>query len=133
MIDGRPVKDQYRRFKVKTVVEQNDFAALAEIISRRLQDQSRPLPDLLVIDGGRGQLNAGQAAISRSVQKPRFVLGLAKKPDRIFLVGHSKPLVLAKNDPALRLLAKARDEVHRFAIGFQRSRQRKRSLPRENK
>lgn len=129
LIDALPVKDQYRRFRIRAVTGQNDYAALAEIISRRLADFTRPTPDLLVIDGGRGQLSAGMAAVNSAEQAPRFVLALAKKPDRLYLAGVQKPLVWPKTDPGLRLLALARDEVHRFALGFQRSRQRKKLLP----
>ncbi|MEK7171007.1 MAG: excinuclease ABC subunit UvrC [Patescibacteria group bacterium] len=140
-INGQPEKSEYRRYKIKTVEGQNDFAMIAEVTARRFADTSRPLPDLFVVDGGPEQLatafkaaeqlatsnwQSSQMPEARS-QKPRFI-ALAKKPDRIFLPGKKKPLAVSRGHKGLLQLARIRDETHRYVIGFHRHRQRKKSL-----
>lgn len=126
--NGMPDKNEYRRYKIKTVEGQNDFAMIQEITSRRLADTSRPFPDILVIDGGKEQLKFALKAVENSEQRPAMILALAKKPDRIFLPGRSLPLAVTRGNKGLLLLARVRDEVHRFGINYQRHRQRKKSL-----
>ena len=121
--DGRPDRERYRRFRIKTVDHSDDFAMMAEAVGRyfgRLLRENRPLPDLLMVDGGRGQLSA---ALNRLVELgcPALpVLGLAKRMEEIILPGDAAVLRLDRHDPALRLLQALRDEAHRFAVGYHR-------------
>jgi excinuclease ABC subunit C len=120
-IDGQPNKNHYRRFRIKTVAGQDDFACLAEIMRRRYSNsptslaQSLPLPDIILIDGGKGQLHAVAAALDEIHVTPRLLLSLAKKEELIFQRDHAEPIRLARRNPALRLLMRVRDEAHRFA------------------
>ena len=117
-IDGLPFKQGYKRFKIRTVDGVDDFASMREVVSRhfrRLQQESEPFPDLLLIDGGKGQLGAAMAALESIDVKAPFVCSLAKKEEELFLPGQSEPKVLSKHSFALRLLQYVRDESHRFA------------------
>ncbi|MEX2012253.1 MAG: excinuclease ABC subunit UvrC [Patescibacteria group bacterium] len=126
--NGQPDKDNYRRYIIKTVTGQNDFAMIREVVSRRLHDTARLAPDLLVIDGGPEQLKFALQGAEGAPMQPKAIISLAKKPDRVFLPGKKMPLSTPRGHKGLRLLARIRDEVHRFGITFQRSRQRKKSL-----
>ncbi len=121
--EGRPDKNSYRRFRIKTVEGQNDFAMMNEVVKRyfsRLLREQRPLPDLLMVDGGKGQLHLALDALI-SIDCPPFpVVGLAKRNEEIFLPGRSDPLVLDRNRPALKVLQALRDEAHRFAVSYNR-------------
>jgi len=122
--NGRPERSQYRRFKVKTVEGIDDFASMREIVGRRLQrllDEDKALPDLLVIDGGKGQVEAAWAVVHSMGLSELPVIGLAKRLEEIVRPGQSDTLLLKRTSPALKLLQRARDEAHRFAITFQRS------------
>lgn len=122
-IDGAPSKSDYRRYKIKTVEGNNDFACMAEVIKRRLSHGE--LPDLIVIDGGKGQLSAAtEVMLGEGLNIP--MISLAEREEEIFLPGRSEPIVLSKSDYALRLLQRIRDEAHRFAITYHRSLRRKR-------
>lgn len=127
-IDGQPDKNEYRRYKIKTVEGQNDFAMISEVVKRRFSDTSRAVPDLFMVDGGPEQLKFALAALEQTPMQPKTIISLAKKPDRIFLPGAKRPVPISKNNKGLLLLSRIRDEVHRFGIGFQRNRQRKKSL-----
>lgn len=127
-LDGQPEKNEYRRYIIKTVQGQNDFAMIREVVSRRLSDTSRPLPDLLVIDGGPEQLKFAVAALNQSQHDSVRVISLAKKPDRIFIPGRKTPVPAKRLNKGVLLLARIRDEVHRYGLSFQRARQRKKSL-----
>ncbi len=127
-LNGQPDKDNYRRYIIKSVEGQNDFAMIREVVARRLHDTSRPAPDLLVIDGGIEQLKFALQGMEQAPMQPKVIISLAKKPDRIFLPGRKLPLATVRGHKGLRLLSRIRDEVHRFGITFQRSRQRKKSL-----
>lgn len=127
-INGVPDKNEYRRYKIKTVEGQNDFAMIREIAKRRFSDTSRPGPDLFVVDGGPEQLKFALQGITEGFVEPKTVISLAKKPDRIFLPNKKRPLAISRSNKGLLLLSRIRDEVHRFGIGFQRTRQRKKSL-----
>lgn len=129
-INGQPEKNEYRRYIIKTVEGQNDFAMIREIVTRRLSDTARPLPDILVIDGGPEQLKFAIEARSLSGIDDLQIISLAKKPDRIFLPTQKKPVLAKRGHKGVLLLARIRDEVHRFGITFQRSRQQKKSLKR---
>ena len=124
--DGEPSKKDYRRFKVKTVIGANDYASMKEIVNRRysrmLEEAPDDLPQLVVIDGGAGQLNfAWQAICELGLQQKMFVVGLAKRLEEVIRVGDPYPLFIDRNSQALKLLQRARDEAHRFGITFHRS------------
>jgi excinuclease ABC subunit C len=117
-IDGLPFKPGYRRYKIKDVDGIDDFRSIYEVVSRRfrrLSDASETFPDLLLIDGGKGQLSAAMAAFRDQDISPPTVISLAKRDEEIFRPGHSDPIRLSKNSFALRLLQYVRDESHRFA------------------
>jgi len=130
-IDGKPFKDGYRRFKVRNTFSQNDFAMIREIVSRRYvaehhaNDRHRPgkvdsLPDLIVVDGGKGQLHSATNALAEcGLQVP--CISLAKEDEEIFIPDYSYPVSLPKNSPALKVLQYARDEAHRFGIAYNRN------------
>ncbi len=122
-IDGAPSKSDYRRYKIRTVEGNNDFACMAEVLGRRLGHGD--LPDLIVIDGGKGQLSSALEIMNgKGLDIP--MIGLAKREEEVYLPYKSDPIVLQKSDYALRLLQRIRDEAHRFAITFHRSLRTKR-------
>ncbi len=117
-IDGLPFKPGYRRYRIRNVRGVDDFRSIHEVISRRfrrMSDDQATFPDLLLIDGGKGQLNAALAAFRDQQVQPPTLLSLAKRDEEIFLPGESEPLVLSRHAFALRLLQYVRDEAHRFA------------------
>jgi len=119
-LDGRPFKPGYRRFRIKTVEGQDDFAMIHEVVLRRfrrLTDELSVLPDLLLVDGGLGQLHAAASAIAQAGAKPALVASLAKREEEVYVLGKAErePLRLARTDPALKILQAVRDEAHRFA------------------
>jgi excinuclease ABC subunit C len=128
--DGRMNKRQYRSFNIREVDGVDDFSAIAEAVGRRyrrLRDEERPMPDLVLIDGGVGQLNAAMAALdSLGLDLP--IAALAKREEKIWLPAASEPLRLDTSDPAHLVLRESRDEAHRFAITRHRSRRSKRTL-----
>jgi excinuclease ABC subunit C len=121
--DGRPDRSNYRRFRIKTVTGQDDFACMAETVHRRYArllretpEKAPPaLPDLIVIDGGKGQLNAAIAELEKLGQRNLPIIGLAKEYEEIYRPGLSEPLRLSHDSGALKLLQRVRDESHRFA------------------
>ena len=132
--NGRPFRAEYRKFKVKTVEGIDDFASMNEVVTRyftRRITEEKPLPDLVVIDGGKGQLNAAHAALDGLGLGAMPIISLAKREEEIFLLGKSDPLKLSRRSPALRVLQQARDEAHRFAITFQRKRRAARTVTSE--
>jgi len=122
--DGRPSKKDYRHFNVKTVTGINDFATMKEVVSRRykrLMAEEQSLPQLVIIDGGKGQLSAAMEAIeSLGLVGRMTVVGLAKNEEEIFYTGDSESLKLPYTGTSLRLMRQIRDEVHRFGISFHR-------------
>lgn len=121
--DGRPDRSGYRRFRVKTIEGSDDFGTMREVIGRhfgRLLREKRELPDLLVVDGGRGQLSAALEALVELACPPLAVIGLAKRNEEIFLPGRDEPIRLDRHGRPLRLLQALRDESHRFAITYHR-------------
>jgi len=124
--NGRPDPSQYRHFHVKTVTGPDDFATMEEIVFRRynrLLEENKPLPQLVVIDGGKGQLNAALKSIDKLNLRGKITLiGIAKKLEEIYFPGDSIPLYLDKNSPSLRMIQHIRNEAHRFGISFHRSR-----------
>ena len=117
-IDGLPFKPGYRRFRIQEVDGIDDFRSIYEVVSRRfrrLSDDGDTFPDILLIDGGKGQLNAAMAAFRDQQITPPTVISLAKREEEIFRPGNSEPIVLSRNSFGLRLLQYVRDESHRFA------------------
>lgn len=116
-LDGLPFKNGYMRFRVKTVRGVDDFASIREVISRRFSHppEERPWPDILLIDGGKGQLNAALQAFESLKVQPPTLLSLAKQEEEVFLPGEAESLRLSRHSEALRLLQAVRDEAHRFA------------------
>jgi excinuclease ABC subunit C len=132
--NGRPYRAEYRKFKVRDVQGIDDFASMHEVVTRyfrRRLDEGKALPDLVVIDGGKGQLNAAHAALEALGLGALALISLAKREEEIFMVGRSESLRLARRSPALRILQQARDEAHRFAITFQRKRRALRTVTSE--
>ena len=116
-IDGLPFKPGYRRFKIKSVQGIDDFASMAEVVTRRFShdETDHPPPDILLIDGGKGQLNSVVGALERTPQKPGLVISLAKREEEVYVPSLEEPLKLSRHSHALRLLQYVRDESHRFA------------------
>jgi excinuclease ABC subunit C len=120
---GEPDKSAYRRYRIRTVQGPNDYAMLQEVLFRRLRRVSSGLdtvPDLLVIDGGAGQLSAARAVLSELNLNHLAAIGLAKQQEEIYLPGQKVPLRLPRTSPALKILMRLRDEAHRFAIAYHR-------------
>ena len=124
--DGVPSKKDYRHFNIKTVVGANDYASMKEVVNRRysrmLAENPDDLPQLVVIDGGKGQLDfAWQALCELGIQDRLTVIGLAKRLEEVIRVGDPYPMFIDRNSQALKLLQRIRDEAHRFGITFHRS------------
>jgi len=127
--DGMPDKDNYRHFRVKTVIGSDDFASMAEIVGRRyrrLLAENAPLPDVILIDGGKGQLSAALAVLQALGLGAQPVFGLAKQQEEIFLPTRDDSIRLPDDSPALHLIQRVRDEAHRFANTFHLSMRKKR-------
>jgi excinuclease ABC subunit C len=132
--NGRPFRAEYRKFKVKSVEGIDDFASMNEVVTRyftRRITEEKPLPDLVVIDGGKGQLNAAHAALDTLGLGAMPIISLAKREEEIFVLGRPESLRLSRRSAALRVLQQARDEAHRFAITFQRKRRAARTVTSE--
>jgi excinuclease ABC subunit C len=130
-LDGLPFKPGYRRFKIKTVEGVDDFASMREVVSRRYAARNRDewgTPDLVLIDGGKGQLSAAVEAFKSLGIEPPTLISLAKQEEEIFRPGESEPLRLSRTSAALRLLQFVRDEAHRFAQHYHHMLRTKRTL-----
>ena len=128
---GRPKKAEYRKFKIKGVAQQDDFAAIHEVVTRyftRRREEGDPFPDLVVIDGGRGQLGAALAAATALSLPPLPFIGLAKREEEIYLPDQAEPLRLSRRHTGLKLLQRARDEAHRFGVTYNRKRRTERTI-----
>jgi excinuclease ABC subunit C len=117
-VDGRPEKSSYRKFKIKSIAGQNDFAMIAELVQRRYSHATERLPDLVVIDGGKGQLASAMAALRSIGLSYLACVGLAKENEEIFTPHTSEPVVLPRNHSGLKLLQRIRDEAHRFGLAY---------------
>jgi excinuclease ABC subunit C len=130
---GRPKKAEYRRFRIRGA-PQDDFDAVHEVVtrflSRRIAEQ-KVLPDLVVIDGGKGQLGAALDAARGAGLGQLPIVSLAKREEAVFLPGRPEPLALSRRSPSLRLLQRARDEAHRFAVSYSRKRRASRTITSE--
>jgi excinuclease ABC subunit C len=128
-LDGLPFKPGYRRFKIRTVEGVDDFASMREVVSRRfrrLREEDEVFPDILLIDGGKGQLNAAMAAFRSLGIEPPCVISLAKQEEEIFRPGEAESIKLSRRSAALRLIQYVRDEAHRFAQHYHHMLRRKR-------
>ena len=126
-VDGKARKSEYRKFKIKTVVGIDDFAAMREVVHRRylrVKKEKGSLPDLILIDGGKGQLSMAVSALRELGLDYIPIIGLAKRLEEVFVPGISEPQSIHKQSPGLILLRRIRDEAHRFAITFQRSKRK---------
>jgi len=136
--DGRPAKKEYRRFTIKTVTGSNDFAMMQEVIRRRFRRAAEAetggagtwssLPDLVIVDGGKGQLSAALETLTEVGMADQAVVGLAKENEELFLPARRDPVILPRDAQALFLVQRIRDEAHRFAVTFHRQRRSKASL-----
>lgn len=132
--DGHPQKSQYRRFKIKTVEGQDDFAMMGEVVRRYftgLTEEKREYPDLVLIDGGKGQLSIAIQAMNELGIKNKSIMALAKRLDEVFLPEQSDSLMIPKGSASLRLLQRIRDEAHRFAVDYHRKLRKKRIIQSE--
>jgi excinuclease ABC subunit C len=128
-VDGKPDKKNYRHFNIKTVVGSNDFASMKEIVGRRYKrilEENGPLPDLILVDGGKGQLSSAVEALKEvGVYGKAPIAGIAKRLEEIYFPDDPYPLHISKKSPGLMLLQQVRDEAHRFAITFHRQKRSK--------
>lgn len=133
--NGQPSKNDYRRFNVKTVVGANDFATMTEVVHRRYKrviEEGLPLPQLIIIDGGKGQLSAAMESINAlGLAGKLTVVGLAKNEEELFFYGDTESLKLPWDSDSLKLIRRIRDEVHRYGITFHRNQRSKGSFKNE--
>ncbi|MBC7889394.1 MAG: excinuclease ABC subunit C [Ferruginibacter sp.] len=133
--NGQPSKNDYRRFNVKTVKGINDFATMTEVVYRRykrLSEEQKPFPQLVIIDGGKGQLSAAMESIKNlGLEGKTTLVGLAKKEEELFFHGDQESRKLAWDSESLKLIRRIRDEVHRFGISFHRNQRSKGSFKNE--
>ena len=134
-VDAQPRKSSYKRFHIKTVEGPDDFASMKEVLSRRysrVQKEKQQIPDLIVVDGGKGQLSSAVEALKEiGFYGECEIIGLAKRLEEVFVPGKQDPIMIPKTSSALKLLQKVRDEAHRFAINFHRDTRSKRTLKTE--
>ena len=126
--DGQPKRSQYRKYNIKSVNGIDDFASMREVVLRRykrVKEENITIPDLILVDGGKGQLSMALSALRELGMDYIPIIGLAKKLEEVFVPGNSEPQVIHKSSPGLLLLRRIRDEAHRFAIAFQRSKRKK--------
>ena len=129
--DGKPEKREYRHFKISTVVGIDDYMSIREVIKRyftRRLEENKELPNLLLVDGGKGQLSSAQTILNQLGLQKQPVAGLAKRLEEIFLPGASEAQNIPKTSSSLHLLQRIRDEAHRFAITYQRKLRHKRTI-----
>lgn len=134
-LDGKPKKSEYRKYKLRTVDGNDDFEAMKEVITRRYGravEENTVLPDLVIIDGGKGQLSHAMEILNElGIADKMVVIGLAKRLEEVFIPLESEPILLPKASSSLRLLQQARDEAHRFAVTYHRQLRDKRTLQTE--
>jgi len=134
-VEGKPKKSEYRKFLIQSVDGPDDFASMQEVIERRyskLINENLPLPDLIMVDGGKGQLSSAVEILDRIIGKDKYeIIGLAKRLEEVILKDVSEPQSIPKTSSSLKLLQHLRDEAHRFAITFHRERRNKRTFTTE--
>jgi excinuclease ABC subunit C len=132
---GKMKKSDYRKFIIKSVPQNDDFASMKEVVGRRyrrLQEEKKPFPDLVLIDGGVGQLHAAAAALEELGIINQALASIAKREEILYVLGReNEPVVLDHHSPALHLIQQIRDEAHRFAVTFHRARRTKREVTTE--
>jgi excinuclease ABC subunit C len=130
-VDGRPRKSEYRKFSIKSKSTPDDFAMMREVMQRRysrLLDENKKFPDLIVVDGGKGQLSSALSVLKKLKIKDQPIIGLAKRLEEIFFPGQPDAQMLPRTSSSLKLLQQIRDEAHRFAITFHRQKRKKRTI-----
>jgi excinuclease ABC subunit C len=140
-VEGKAKKSEYRKFKIKTVIGPDDFASMHEIITRRylrVLEEGLDFPELIVVDGGKGQLSSAVAAleglgiqVSKAGSPGQAIVGLAKRMEEIFVPDVSDPIMIPKTSSSIKMLQQVRDEAHRFAVTFHRHRRKKRIIASE--
>ena len=133
-VDGKPKKSEYKKYIIKEVVGPDDFASMQEVIKRRytrLMNNNDPLPDLIIVDGGKGQLSSAVDILNNLEIKQYNIIGLAKRLEEVFFPGKTEPESIPKTSSGLKLLQQIRDEAHRFAVTFHRHRRSKRTIKTE--
>jgi excinuclease ABC subunit C len=133
--NGKPAKKEYRHFNIKTVEGPDDFASMEEIVERRykrLLEEKAPLPQLIIVDGGKGQLSSAVKSLKKlDLYGKIAIIGIAKRLEEIYYPNDSVPLYLDKKSETLRVIQKARDEAHRFGITFHREKRMNSTLQTE--
>jgi excinuclease ABC subunit C len=139
--DAKPKKSDYRKFMIRTAMNEvgkpDDFASMREVIFRRYRNKGKeeakklPVPDLIVVDGGKGQLSSAVTVLNELEMKNQNIIGLAKKLEEVYLPGDSLPQSIPKTSSGLKLLQRVRDEAHRFAITYHRKLREKRTIQSE--
>ena len=132
--DGKPKKSLYRKFIIKDVIGPDDFLSMQEVIRRRyskLMENNEQIPDLIMVDGGKGQLSSAVEVLDELGIKNYNIIGLAKRLEEVFFPRHSEPESIPKTSSGLKLLQQVRNEAHRFAITFHRNRRSKRTIKSE--
>jgi excinuclease ABC subunit C len=132
-VNGRSNKKEYRKFMIKSIEKQDDFASMKEVVYRRysrLVSENKPFPDLIVIDGGIGQLHAAIEGL-KEANVNIVICSLAKQFEEVFMPGRMNSIKMDKKNPALKLLQMGRDEAHRFALTFQRLRRKKKMIEKD--
>ena len=131
-IDGKPMKKMYRKFIIKTIEGPNDFGSMEEVIYRRYSRMIRektPLPKLIIIDGGKGQLSSAVKSLKKlNIYKSIPIIGIAKRLEELYYPGDSIPLYLNKKSETLKVIQNLRNEAHRFSLTFHKSKRSKNSL-----
>jgi excinuclease ABC subunit C len=133
-IDGKPKKNEYRKYKIHSVTGPNDYASMKEVIERRyirLNNEVEKSPGLIIVDGGKGQLSSATEVLISLDKTEIPIIGLAKKLEEIFIQSQSEPIILPRTSSSLRLLQQIRDEAHRFAVSYHRNIRSKRILKTE--
>ncbi|MCD6376837.1 MAG: excinuclease ABC subunit C [Caldisericaceae bacterium] len=129
--NGKPKKSEYRHFKINTKQTPDDFAMMREVVRRRyerLLKEKKRLPDLIVVDGGKGQLSSALTVLTQLGLEEQPIIGLAKRLEEVFVPFEKESILLPRNSSALKLLQQIRDEAHRFAVSYHRKRRKKRTL-----
>ncbi|HKI79394.1 MAG TPA: excinuclease ABC subunit UvrC [Ignavibacteriaceae bacterium] len=133
-VDGKPKKSLYRKFIIKTVEGPDDFSSMREVFQRRykkLKEDNAPMPELIMVDGGKGQLSSAVSVLNELGFEKFEIIGLAKRLEEVYFPGNSEPESIPKTSSGLKLLQQVRDEAHRFAISFHRNRRSKRTITSE--
>ena len=129
--NAKPKKSQYRHFKIKNISGQDDFSMMREVVGRyfhRLKEEKIEPPNLVVVDGGKGQLSSTRAELNSLGFHNQLVISLAKRLEEVYMPDHSDPVTIARSSPALMLLKRIRDEAHRFAVTYNRKVRQKRTI-----